>query len=84
MSETLMTYNNFGICSQQLIKAGKNRGLAHLKASFTIYEKFNGPSRILESELAEIALYHPLESIAPIQSEFVRDLYSVNQIGQEF
>ena len=84
LSWELMSYNNFGICAQQVIRVGKSTGKAHLKASFTIYDKMNGPSRMLESELAEIAVYNPLVSVKPVQSEFVRDLYSVSQNGQEF
>jgi len=46
-----------------------------------IYDKINGPNRVLESELAEIALYNPLESVEPVQQNFLTDLYSVNQLG---
>jgi len=49
-------YNNFGICAQTIVASHKE-GLARVKASFTVFEKINGPSRVLESPFAEIAVY---------------------------
>ena len=49
-------YNNFGICAQAIVVSQKE-GLARVKASFTVYEKLNGASRILDSAFAEIAVY---------------------------
>jgi hypothetical protein len=49
-------YNNFGICSQAIVVSQKE-GLARVKASFTVYEKLNGASRVLDSAYAEIAVY---------------------------
>lgn len=59
MSELLMKHNNFGICAQQEVQ-GETEGLARLKASFVIHDYANGPSRLLQSEFAEIAVYNQL------------------------
>ena len=83
LSEVLMRHNNFGICAQQEVQ-GENEGLARLKASFVIYEYGSGPGRVLESEFAEIAVYNQLTSVAPLYQPYMSDLYSVNQLGQEF
>ena len=83
LSKLLMRHNNFGICAQQEVQ-GENEGLARLKASFVIYEYTNGPGRVLESEFAEIAVYNPLTSMAPLYRPYMSDFYSVNQLGQEF
>lgn len=76
-------YNNFGICAQALVSAQKE-GLARVRASFTVYEKLNGPSRVLDSPFAEIAVYQPLKTFGKKYKPFLADLYSTKQISQEF
>ena len=72
-----MTYHNFGICAQQEIQ-GERKGLARLRASYTIYDYPNGPGRSLESEFAEIAVYDSLKFISPTYKPFMSDMYSIN------
>ena len=79
-SEDPLFYNNFGICSQTLV-VSHQEGLARIKASFTVFEKLNGPSRILESSFAEIAVYQPLKTLGKKYKPFLADLYSTNQIS---
>lgn len=55
-----------------------------MKASFVVHDYANGPGRLLASEFAEIAVYNSLVSIAPTYAPFMSDLYSINQLGQEF
>jgi len=75
LTELMLKHNNFGICAQREI-SGKAEGLARLKANFLVHEYLNGPSHLLESEHAEIAVYNPLRSLAPIYTPFMSDLYS--------
>lgn len=82
-SKDPMFYNNFGICAQTVVISQKE-GLARVKASFTVYEKLNGPSRTLDSPFAEIAVYKPLRTFGKKYKPFLADLYSTQQISQEF
>jgi hypothetical protein len=70
MSEQLMTYNNFGICSQATVVAAVE-GIGRVKSSLKLA---NGS--LLESEFAEIAVYQPLKTVGPVP-EF-SDLLSIN------
>ena len=83
LSELLMKHNNFGICAQRVVH-GETEGLARLRASFIVYDYLNGPSHLLESEHAEIAVYNPLTSLAPTYKPYMSDMYSYSQLGQEF
>ena len=83
LSELLMRHNNFGICAQQTV-TGESEGLARLKASYVVHDYVNGPSRLLQSEFAEIAVYSPLRSVMPLYRPYLSDLYSESQLGQEF
>jgi len=76
-------YNNFGICSQVMVHSHLE-GLARISASTTVYERHNGPSRLLESPFAEIAVYRPIQTLGKKYKPFLADLYSTNQISQEF
>ena len=57
LSNLLMLHNNFGICAQQEIY-GESEGLARLGAAYTVHEYANGPSRVIQSEFAEIVVYN--------------------------
>ena len=70
-----MLYNNFGICAQKEVR-GESEGLARLRATYVVHEYLNGPSRLLESEFAEIAVYNPLRSVEPTYRPYLSDLYS--------
>ena len=83
LSELLMRHNNFGICAQQTVR-GESEGLARLKATYVVHEYINGPSRLLQSEFAEIGVYNPLQSVLPKYRPYMSDLYSETQLGQEF
>jgi len=63
-------FNNFGICSQALVSSHAE-GLSRIKASFTVFEKPNGPSRVLESPFVEIAVYQPLKTIGKLYKPFL-------------
>ena len=39
---------------------------------------------MLQSEFAEVAVYDSLAFIEPTYAPFLSDLYSINQLGQEF
>lgn len=83
LTQILMKHNNFGICAQTEVQ-GLTEGLARVKASFVVHDYVNGPGRLLASEFAQIAVYNPLVSVQPLYAPFMSDLYSVNQLGQEF
>ena len=40
--------------------------------------------KVIESEFAEVAVYKKLETSLPNVASFFTDLYSRNQVGQEF
>ena len=61
LSSILMTYNNFGICSQSVITVDVE-GIGRIKSIVKLY----GSSLNLESEFAEIAVYQPLKIVGPI------------------
>jgi hypothetical protein len=83
MDQLVIFHNNFGICAQHNVQ-GEAEGLDRLKASFLVHDYLNGPSRLLESEFAEIAVYSPLRTAEPRYKPFFSDLYSVSQLGQEY
>ena len=70
--------DNFGICQQTWLVAGQE-GLGRVRASVDIDDVST-----VESEYAEIAVYHSLQTVVPVTSEFFTDLYSRNQLDQEF
>ena len=72
-----MQHNNFGICDQVLVKS-KDEGLSRVKA---FYE---GADRTIESDKAEVASYQNISTLKPDYSDFLKDLYSKSQSGQEF
>jgi len=49
-----------------------------------VFAFLNGPGRLLESEFAEVAVYSKLKTVGPKHQAYLSDLYSVNQLGQEF
>jgi hypothetical protein len=75
LEKGLLMHNNFGICAQKEV-IGEKEGLARLRASFMVHEYLNGPSRLVESEFTEIAVYNPLRSVEPTYAPYMRDLHS--------
>jgi len=66
-----MNYNNFGICAQAIVQAGLD-GKGHLNSQTRV----PGKHQLLESELIEVAVYHPLHTVGP--APIFSDLYSIN------
>lgn len=73
----LHRHNNFGVCDQVSVKA-KDQGLSRVRAYFDTYD------RTVESEKAEVGSYEFLSTSNPDYPEFLSDLYSKSQAGQEF
>ena len=73
----VMRHNNFGVCNQvKVISQGV--GLSRVKA---VYE---GNDLRVESVEAEIASYQQLQTQKPDYQDYLADLYSRSQSGQEF
>jgi len=75
--QSLMTFNNFGICDQLMVQS-KDLGISRVRASFFAGDK------TIESEEAEIGSYQHLATANPDYTEFLTNLLSKQQAGQEF
>jgi hypothetical protein len=74
----LLTHNNFGICDQARLSTDSEGGLTRVEASF----RSNGHRA--RSSIAEVAAYSKLRVAGPSYFESLKDLYSIEQHGQEF
>lgn len=74
----LLTYNSFGICDQARLRTNSEGGLTRVKASL----RMNGHQAT--SSNAEIAAYSKLRVAGPSYFNSLKNLYSIEQHGQEF
>ena len=73
-----MTYNSFGICDQAHLRTDSEGGLTRVEASL----RSNGHQA--RSSIAEIAAYSKLRVAGPSYFNSLKNLYSIEQHGQEF
>lgn len=73
----VLAHNNFGICDQAFLRTDSEGGLTRVTASLRHNEK-------AESDQAEIAAFASLKTRGPSYQDFLKDLWSSDQAGQEF
>lgn len=74
----LLTYNSFGICDQVHLRTDSDGGLTRVQASL------RSKGHQAKSSIAEIAAYSKLRVAGPSYFNSLKNLYSIEQHGQEF